>query len=155
MEIVFNHKLSKLDIVADIGKHRNVESVGKVDEVFHTDEFFLIPMNNLGRNRFEDIAFLIGQRVKPLGKEVQLVDGRAVDPDLCEFGQAWTIEDGDVMIGVIIACDPCFLIGIPNLMFLGRQFHVTVKPSNTLGVLLCEFYLDCFCHEIHLLTSSF
>ena len=155
MKIVFNHKLSKLDIVADIGKHRNVESVGKVDEVFHTDEFFLISMNDFGSNRFEDIAFLVGQRVEPFGKEVQLVDGRAVDPDLREFGQTRTIEDGDVVIGIIIICDPCFLIGIPNLMFLGRQFHVTVKPSNALGILLCEFYLDCFCHGDHLLTSSF
>ena len=59
-----------------------VQAVGAVDEVFDADGVFVCVVEYLLGHGVKHRQFLIGERGKPLGKEVQLIQTESVQADV-------------------------------------------------------------------------
>ena len=72
-----------------------VQAVGAVDEVFDADGVFVCVVEYLLGHGIKHGQFLVGERSKPLSKEVQLVQAEGVQSDVLQLRQDIAFEDAD------------------------------------------------------------
>ena len=95
-QFVFKGKPTELGKIAYIMSDGNgVQAVGAVDEVFDTDGVFVCVVEYLLGHGVKHGQFLVGERSKPLSKEVQLVQTESVQADVLQFRQDIAFEDAD------------------------------------------------------------
>ena len=82
MQIVFDNELSELRIVRYRGKHGNfVQAVGHIDEVFYTYKLiFVLSFQIFLYYRLQHRFFVFFQKSEPLGKKIQFLYRRGVQP---------------------------------------------------------------------------
>ena len=124
VQLIVNHELSKLPVSTHIGgNHNAVQPVGHIDEVGHGNRFvskaFLLAQ--VLENAIHNGAPSILHGIQPAGKKVQLVQGRAVQPEACEFWQSLAMLDADVPDAVCLRISVCPFLGFRDFFCAGRQ----------------------------------
>ena len=72
-----------------------VQAVGAVDEIFDADGVFVCVVEYLLGHGVKHGQFLIGERGKPLGKEVQLIQTESIQADVLQLRQDIAFGDAD------------------------------------------------------------
>ena len=95
-QFVFKGKPTELGKIAYIMSNGNgVQAVGAVDEVFDADGVFVCVVEYLLGHGVKHGQFLVGERSKPLGKEVQFIQTESVQADVLQLRQDIAFEDAD------------------------------------------------------------
>ena len=93
-QTVFKGKPTELGKIAHIMSNGNgVQAVGAVDEVFDADGIFVCVVEYLLGHGIKHGQFLVGERSKPLGKEVQLVQAESIQADVLQLRQDIAFKD--------------------------------------------------------------
>ena len=72
-----------------------VQAVGAVDEIFDADGVFVCVVEYLLGHGVKHGQFLVGERSKPLGKEVLFIQTESIQADVLHLRQDIAFEDAD------------------------------------------------------------
>ena len=150
MEVVFDHELSKLLIVVDVGcNHHIVQTISHVDETLDRQKLVGVHITEpLVEERLIDNELLVGESIQALGKVVQFLHGGGVEPEVLEIGKRIEAEKADLLIGHILSAgDSRSLLGVSDLLGCGGKIQHSVEGFPSEPVLRGKLNSDFVSHR--------
>lgn len=133
VQFVVDYELPKLPVGTHIGgNHHAVQTVGHIDEISHGDKLVCEALfaAQILKNAVHNGALTAVHSIQPLGKEVQLIQSGAVQPETRQLGKGAAMLNADITDTIRIRIPIGPFLCFRDFFCTGRQVKVCITIAG-------------------------